>query len=205
MYNPNNPPGQFSRRSKNLGGSIKGLGLLDPCLLLKQFAEDDKIWPGDCVITPLTPTLLTKTRAVLYYVLHELQIKPLFRIKVKDGKLIITRRYPFTNLNGYIQVKCSFHPTKKSQPWHRMVAEHAIGNTLPEGAVIHHINGDITDNRPENLQICKSRGEHTAIHRKINSDKREIKPAMEIITNHIDYRPYKPKKKLPEINLDDFT
>jgi len=47
---------------------------------------------------------------------------------------------------------------------HRAVAENALGRKLPEGAEVHHVNGDGKDNRPENLVIVQSRREHMAIH-----------------------------------------
>jgi hypothetical protein len=31
---------------------------------------------------------------------------------------------------------------------------------------VHHVNGDPTDDRPENLMILATRAEHTALHQK---------------------------------------
>jgi len=46
---------------------------------------------------------------------------------------------------------------------HRIIAEQKIGRPLTDDEVVHHINGDIQDNRPENLQVM-SREEHGRLH-----------------------------------------
>jgi len=46
---------------------------------------------------------------------------------------------------------------------HRYVMENIIGRPLTEYEIVHHKNGDILDNRPENLDIM-TRGKHTVRH-----------------------------------------
>ena len=41
--------------------------------------------------------------------------------------------------------------------------EELLGEKLPPDMVVHHINGNKTDNRPENLEIM-TRAEHTRLH-----------------------------------------
>lgn len=48
---------------------------------------------------------------------------------------------------------------------HRYMAEQKIGRLLWPGEVVHHINGDIHDNRPRNLKVT-NQSEHAAGHRR---------------------------------------
>lgn len=58
--------------------------------------------------------------------------------------------------NGYIRVS-----TEKGRGYeHRLVMEQVLGRQLLRTEDVHHVNGDTTDNRPENLRVHSSHAEH---------------------------------------------
>lgn len=83
---------------------------------------------------------------------------------------ITTGRYE--SEQGYIRVKVAKdHPAAfQGQYWayeHIVVAMEKIGRPLMANEVVHHINGNKADNRPENLFVTTQRV-HNYLHRKNN-------------------------------------
>ena len=71
--------------------------------------------------------------------------------------------------DGYVELRM---PDNQSASAHGYVLEHvfvvesALGHKLPDGAMVHHVNGDTTDNRRENLVVCQDAAFHKLLHRR---------------------------------------
>lgn len=52
---------------------------------------------------------------------------------------------------------------------HRAIAEKALGKPLPQGAVVHHVDEDKSNNDPSNLVICPDHAYHALIHARMKA------------------------------------
>ena len=51
---------------------------------------------------------------------------------------------------------------------HRVVAEQMLGRKLKPGEVVHHIDGDVRNNSPDNLMVFASQSDHASYHAWMN-------------------------------------
>lgn len=51
---------------------------------------------------------------------------------------------------------------------HRIIAEQKLGRKLLPGEVVHHIDGNVRNNKPENLFVFASQADHLAHHKNLD-------------------------------------
>lgn len=70
--------------------------------------------------------------------------------------------------DGYVMLRMVGHHLANKQGYvreHRLVMEQKIGRRLKPGEVVHHIDGNRSNNDPDNLELFASNGEHLRVSR----------------------------------------
>lgn len=52
-----------------------------------------------------------------------------------------------------------------------VIAENVLGRRLPKGAIVHHADGDFTNDATDNLVICPDKAYHNLIHSRLDAMK----------------------------------
>ena len=76
------------------------------------------------------------------------------------------------NNEGYVLIYLPEHPHCLNGRYileHRLVIEEILGRYLLPTEIIHHIDGNRTNNKPSNLRLLNCKGEHTKLHAKIRN------------------------------------
>jgi hypothetical protein len=99
-----------------------------------------------------------------------------YNIKVKNKGWFTSEKLKGNKINwkdgrskkeGYIIIKMPNHPYCDVRGYvkeHRFIMEKHIGRHLLPTEIVHHINGEITDNRIENLELFSSISNHLKFH-----------------------------------------
>lgn len=72
-------------------------------------------------------------------------------------------------IKGYKHLLMLEHPDARRDGYiaeHRVIMEKKIGRRLGKEEVVHHMDGDIRNNHPDNLELHSSNGHHLSEHSK---------------------------------------
>ena len=73
------------------------------------------------------------------------------------------------SLSGYKGFpRASDHGTIRE---HNLIAQNVFGKSLPEKAVVHHVDGNPSNNKNSNLVICEDQAYHLLLHQRSRSFK----------------------------------
>lgn len=90
-----------------------------------------------------------------------------FRSKTLTGPLAANFKTGATADRKYIEVLATWHPNKNAasrEALHRIIAEARLGRFLVEGEIVHHKDGDATNNHWDNLEVM-TQAEHARKHK----------------------------------------
>ena len=95
----------------------------------------------------------------------------------------------FVNSSGYIEVYvgnafCKKQRKDKYRLLHKLVAQAKKGSHLDKHELVHHVDGDRTNNNPDNLFVCKSKAHHQDIHTQLEQLSMSLVKAGIIQFNH---------------------
>ena len=68
---------------------------------------------------------------------------------------------------GYILIAMKNHPRSNKDGYvaeHYLIAEKALGKSLPPKAIIHHLDGSPAKNKNNNIVICENKSYHHLLH-----------------------------------------
>lgn len=129
-----------------------------------------------------------------------------FRAWLKDEEIVVKTITPTRKgskglylENGYIMRKVNYHPKANSRGYvseHRLVMEQHLGRFLLTNEVVHHKDGNRSNNELNNLQLVINNSEHIKKQHKQRRNKNGQFVCNEPIFNEIEFRLFDKDRKV---------
>jgi len=119
---------------------------------------------GDIIVNPPGSKVIATSKNAAGQIVE----KPLSgKDRVERLMIMVPYLKPQTTANGYIRIQVPNHPFADAYgtvALHRIVWEQYHNKRVAPWEEVHHKNEDITDNRPENLELQPTKEAHQAVH-----------------------------------------
>lgn len=147
-----------TRPKRKSGGSIPKADRID-------YAEAARLYLEGMSTPQVAASLGTSSGTIL----RALKTLGIPRRTLSEGISLRHRGNRRKHKTGYVMLRVDFGVRKKE---HVHIAEQVLGRELKRGEMVHHINGDRSDNRKCNLLICTI-SYHTWLHWKMTQTQRK--------------------------------
>lgn len=142
-------------RNRKCTGVSVGEALLTKDFLTQEYLENKRTLQDICRMTGTSYKTVVKRLHALGISIenHRSNAPTTFTCGIKmerEYMVVYMPKHRDANDRGYVKL-------------HRLIAEYFLNRPLTSSDVVHHLNGDKLDNRPDNLQVMTN-SEHTTYH-----------------------------------------